>query len=395
MNELFISTPLLSTFDFFAATFFILMAIYLVFHFYIAKYTGIKCRGEIKILSYGYFLTALIILFKAIVLNNDTNTMLDKPTPFILTFSIQLFLTSLIFIYQKITSKSIVKPTLLAFILLFIANIGILRLCDSGFFLNALNMSFFTSVMVLSISSILIVLNILFFKKVNKVLFVHKVSDSELRNNIFMFIIASILFAGTLILFLAGAVRIYYYMVFAIFIIISVIHSISSIVSFQATYSGDYSAGSDIGVNLSDHVSGYTVQSINNGSFNFEHNKIEELRFRLIKLFDEKKPYLKSSLTINDVSQSLYTNKTYLSRVINESMNKNFNQLLNYYRVEEAKRLFYSNNDITMDDLCVKSGFGSMASFSIAFRIYAGTSPSDWCKDQRSKIKKSEGTLNN
>ena len=40
-----------------------------------------------------------------------------------------------------------------------------------------------------------------------------------------------------------------------------------------------------------------------------------------------------------------------------------------------------------MDYLCVKLCFGSMAAFTIAFRIYAGTTPSDWCKEQKEKLK--------
>jgi AraC-like DNA-binding protein len=113
--------------------------------------------------------------------------------------------------------------------------------------------------------------------------------------------------------------------------------------------------------------------------------KAEELYSRLLKYFEQKKPYLKPDLKIKEVALYLYTNKTYLSRIINEKNNQNFNQFVNYYRIEEVKRLFKENNNLNIQELCTLSGFGSMATFSIAFRYYVGYTPADWCKEQRLK----------
>ncbi len=115
--------------------------------------------------------------------------------------------------------------------------------------------------------------------------------------------------------------------------------------------------------------------------------KADELYKRLLVYFEQKKPYLNSNLKIREVALYLYTNKTYLSRVINEKKRQNFNQFVNYYRIEEVKRLFNQNNDISIQELCTLSGFGSMATFSIAFRYYMGNTPADWCKDQRFRNK--------
>lgn len=117
-----------------------------------------------------------------------------------------------------------------------------------------------------------------------------------------------------------------------------------------------------------------------------EEGKNEEIRDRLIQYFETEKPYLRSDITIQEVSLYLYTNKTYISRVINDSYGHNFNQFVNYYRIEEAKRLFYSDTKLSIQQLCDLSGFGSMATFTIAFRFYVGRSPADWCKDQKMKI---------
>lgn len=120
---------------------------------------------------------------------------------------------------------------------------------------------------------------------------------------------------------------------------------------------------------------------------NPENFRAEELYDRLIQYFDQKKPYLNPDIKIREVALYLYTNKTYLSRVINEKKRQNFNQFVNFYRIDEVRRLFKENTNLTIQELSAMSGFGSMATFSIAFRYFTGTTPADWCKEQRYRNK--------
>ncbi|PKO99617.1 MAG: hypothetical protein CVU13_03565 [Bacteroidetes bacterium HGW-Bacteroidetes-8] len=116
-----------------------------------------------------------------------------------------------------------------------------------------------------------------------------------------------------------------------------------------------------------------------------DEKKSQELRGRLVSYFENEKPYLRPDLTIQEVALYLYSNKTYLSRIINECFDNNFNQFVNYHRVEEAKRLFYNDPRMSIQQMCDLSGFGSMATFCIAFRFFVGNSPADWCKEQKIK----------
>lgn len=116
----------------------------------------------------------------------------------------------------------------------------------------------------------------------------------------------------------------------------------------------------------------------------------DNIRRRLIKYFEEEKPYLRADLSINEVASYLYSNKSYVSRVINNHFKKNFNQFVNFYRIEEAKRIFLIDRSLSITNWYQKAGFGSMASFCISFRIYTGASPADWCKEQKSKIRMNE-----
>ncbi|PKP41195.1 MAG: hypothetical protein CVT93_09120 [Bacteroidetes bacterium HGW-Bacteroidetes-10] len=134
------------------------------------------------------------------------------------------------------------------------------------------------------------------------------------------------------------------------------------------------------------HTVNYENVPIRSNSALLEDGKSADLKLRLEKYFEKERPYLNKDLSINEVAVILYTNKTYLSKVINESMGLNFNQYLNFYRMKEVDRLINDDIDISIQELCKKSGFGCMASFTVAFRLFKGASPADWCKHKRMQL---------
>jgi len=106
------------------------------------------------------------------------------------------------------------------------------------------------------------------------------------------------------------------------------------------------------------------------------------LKKQLVQLFEEIKVYKNSELRITTVSESLQTNRTYVSKLINEEFHMNFNEFVNKYRVEEAKKLLLENNlDLyTMQHIAEKSGFGSINSFTRVFKTIVGTPPSNYIR---------------
>ena len=136
----------------------------------------------------------------------------------------------------------------------------------------------------------------------------------------------------------------------------------------------------------------YSLQTANLGTPSspadndfFNQKKDDDLKNRLLNYFETEKPYLNPRLTITEVALYLYSNKTYLSRLINDHYNNNFSQFVNYYRIQVAKELFLKDNRMTIHQLCDLSGFGSMATFTMAFRLNVGNSPAEWCKEQKIK----------
>lgn len=102
-----------------------------------------------------------------------------------------------------------------------------------------------------------------------------------------------------------------------------------------------------------------------------------DLKTRLLKLFEHDKIYQVNDLRISTVCESLLTNRTYISKLINDEFEMNFNEFVNKYRVEEAKQLLLSseNNKFTMEYIAQQAGFGSVASFSRVFKEIEGTTP--------------------
>jgi AraC-like DNA-binding protein len=108
-----------------------------------------------------------------------------------------------------------------------------------------------------------------------------------------------------------------------------------------------------------------------------ENSEEDVLKQRLLELFDTDKIYRFSDLRITTISSSLNTNRTYISRLINDEFQVNFNEFVNRYRIKEAKKLLCCENhsSFTMEYIAEKSGFGSVASFSRVFKELEGITP--------------------
>ncbi|MBR0254499.1 MAG: helix-turn-helix transcriptional regulator [Bacteroidales bacterium] len=112
---------------------------------------------------------------------------------------------------------------------------------------------------------------------------------------------------------------------------------------------------------------------------------MEELRDRLCNVLEREKLYLNPDIRVGDLAERLYTNKSYLAQTIKLKMGKNFCQLVHYYRVREAMRLYAQNPELTITQLCRRVGFNSMTTFNTAFGRNTGFTPAEWCKEFRKR----------
>ncbi len=72
-----------------------------------------------------------------------------------------------------------------------------------------------------------------------------------------------------------------------------------------------------------------------------------------------------------------------ISTAINGYLHKNFFELINAMRVDEAKRLLRTLNtaDYTIESIYTPCGFQSRSSFFMTFKKFEGTTPAQWLKN--------------
>lgn len=116
----------------------------------------------------------------------------------------------------------------------------------------------------------------------------------------------------------------------------------------------------------------------------------KELYDRIVLYFEMSKPYLDGDLTINDIVKVVYSNKVYISRAICHYTGRNFRQFVNYYRIMYSMALFRENLEFKVAELAEKSGFNTVVSYTMAFRLFMDETPSEWCRKERSKILKTK-----
>ena len=100
----------------------------------------------------------------------------------------------------------------------------------------------------------------------------------------------------------------------------------------------------------------------------------DKLRDDLLRLFEKEKYYLKKDFRIWDISDNLGTNRTYVSRLINNEFGVNFTTFVNNYRVRYAKELLNNNKHHSIEEIAEMAGFGSPNSLYRAFETSEGIS---------------------
>lgn len=122
-------------------------------------------------------------------------------------------------------------------------------------------------------------------------------------------------------------------------------------------------------------------QSIKQEKSKIKESSVDELAFkeRLQDYMVSKKPFLDPDLTLRDLASKLNTNTTFISGVINNQFEKNFNDFVNEYRVQEFQRAIANpvNKNLTLVALAYDCGFNSKATFNRAIKKFTGKIPSE------------------
>jgi AraC-like DNA-binding protein len=111
---------------------------------------------------------------------------------------------------------------------------------------------------------------------------------------------------------------------------------------------------------------------------NVKPEDINDYLEKIIRIIKEEKLYLDSTLSANSLAQKVGIPVYKLTFVLNKGAEKNFNEFINFYRVEFAKEMLTDpkQNRKTIYSIALDCGFSSEAPFYVAFKKIVGKSPS-------------------
>ncbi|MBR4774728.1 MAG: helix-turn-helix transcriptional regulator [Bacteroidales bacterium] len=111
----------------------------------------------------------------------------------------------------------------------------------------------------------------------------------------------------------------------------------------------------------------------------------DSLVSRFQNLMANEKLFLQPSLSLGDIAEKLRTNKTYISKLVNNTYNLSFPDLLNMLRIDYAQKYLIKHRDAKQDEIAKACGFLSASSFNSVFRKITGVTPKMWlaAKDRK------------
>ena len=103
---------------------------------------------------------------------------------------------------------------------------------------------------------------------------------------------------------------------------------------------------------------------------------------KLMQFITEEQPFLIPNLSLRLLANQVEIHPNKLSWLLNERMGKNFNEFINFYRIEYFKQLALDpkNSHISLIGLAYESGFNSKTVFNTYFKKETGMTPKEFLK---------------
>lgn len=111
------------------------------------------------------------------------------------------------------------------------------------------------------------------------------------------------------------------------------------------------------------------------------------LMARFQQLMKEEQLFLQPQLTLQDVADRLHSNKTYISKLVNNTYNLGFPELINTLRVDYAEQYILSHRGVKQTQVAAECGFLSASSFNTIFKKVTGMTPKVWIASMESQKK--------
>ena len=92
----------------------------------------------------------------------------------------------------------------------------------------------------------------------------------------------------------------------------------------------------------------------------------------------ERGGYRTPGITIEHVARDMGTNRSYLSRYLNEECHVNFYEWVAQLRIDEAQSLMSTHPSMLIEQIATRVGFTSASTFSSTFKKIVGITPNKW-----------------
>jgi YesN/AraC family two-component response regulator len=105
---------------------------------------------------------------------------------------------------------------------------------------------------------------------------------------------------------------------------------------------------------------------------------INKLETQLKVIMEQEKLFCDERLTLPRLSEALGITTHQLSEYLNEYHRKNFNNFVNSFRINEAKKILVNDLNKNIHDIAYSVGFNSYSAFHSSFKKETGNSPADY-----------------
>lgn len=109
---------------------------------------------------------------------------------------------------------------------------------------------------------------------------------------------------------------------------------------------------------------------------------------RILRVFENGKDIFESDFDMNRLAELVGSTYKNVSQTVNEQLGKNFNQVLNEYRIKEACRRLNDQatyGNYTIEAIGESVGYGSRSTFVTQFKTLTGLTPSEFQNQARNK----------
>ena len=104
----------------------------------------------------------------------------------------------------------------------------------------------------------------------------------------------------------------------------------------------------------------------------------DNLRIRFEDLIVTEQLFLKQGIRISDIASMLETNRTYVSRLVNNTYNMSFSDYINTLRIDYAEQYLMHHKDAKQSDIATACGFPNASAFNNVFKKITGVTPKIW-----------------